>query len=224
VPNLFHHRVAAVAQPLIAPDEAAAGSGRAPSCEKPNVAEPKVFERRSEARYPAQEAAELESLFGAPGPVYGTILDVSRSGLRIALPRRVDRGEQVKVKLHQNVIFGEVRYCRAVSGIFHAGIRIQELVRPASLSNQHLAEDALSLYAVGKGLTVSEVIEVREHLIRCEDCRARVAEREALLNPSRKTKHGRSLGPEPRASSTPGDDRKSCTGEHRLEEYRRGGA
>jgi hypothetical protein len=29
---------------------------------------------------------------------------------------------------------------------------------------------------------------------------------------------------EPRASSTPGDDRKSCTGEHRLEEDRTGGA
>jgi oxygen-independent coproporphyrinogen III oxidase len=31
-------------------------------------------------------------------------------------------------------------------------------------------------------------------------------------------------GSEPRASSTPGDDRKSCTGEHRLEEHRTGGA
>ena len=29
---------------------------------------------------------------------------------------------------------------------------------------------------------------------------------------------------EPRASSTPGDERKSCTGEHRLEEHRTGGA
>jgi len=29
---------------------------------------------------------------------------------------------------------------------------------------------------------------------------------------------------EPRASSAPGDDRKSCTGEHRLEEHRTGGA
>src|ERR1700728_566599 len=29
---------------------------------------------------------------------------------------------------------------------------------------------------------------------------------------------------EPSASRTSGDDRKSCTGEHRLEEYRTGGA
>jgi hypothetical protein len=143
-------------------------------------------DRRREARYPAQEPAELELLFGPREPVYGTILDVSRSGLRIELPRRVHRGEEVKIKLQQNVIFGEVRYCRAVSGVFHAGIRIEELVRPASNPTQHLSEDAISLYAIGKGLSVSEVIEVREHLPHCESCRARVAEKEGLLNPSRK--------------------------------------
>ncbi len=142
-------------------------------------------DRRREAHYPAQEPAELELLYGPREPIYGTILDVSRSGLRIELPRRIHRGEEVKVKLQHNVIFGEVRYCRAVSGVFQAGIRIDELVRPAPDRQQHLSEDTLSLYAVGKGLSVSEVIEVREHLLRCETCRARLAERETLLNPSR---------------------------------------
>jgi hypothetical protein len=144
------------------------------------------LERRREARYPAQEPAELELLFGPRDPIYGTVLDVSRSGLRIELPRRIHRGEEVKVKLQQNVIFGEVRYCRAVSGVFHAGIRIEELVRPPADGMQHLTEDSISLYAVGKGLSVSEVIDVREHLLRCDGCRARVAGKEALLNPSRK--------------------------------------
>ena len=143
-------------------------------------------ERRREARYPAQEPAELELLYGPREPIYGTILDVSRSGLRIELPRRIHRGEEVKVKLQQNVIFGEVRYCRAVSGVFQAGIRIEELVRPASDPKQHLSEDTLSLYAIGKGLSAAEVIEVREHLLRCESCRARLAAKEAALSPSRK--------------------------------------
>lgn len=143
-------------------------------------------DRRREARYPAQEPAEIELLFGPREPIYGTILDVSRSGLRIELPRRIHRGEEVKIKLQQNVIFGEVRYCRAVSGVFQAGIRIEELVRPPADPSQHLSEDALSLYAIGKGLSVSEVIEVREHLPRCERCRTRLGEKEALLNPSRK--------------------------------------
>lgn len=143
------------------------------------------MDRRREARYPAQEPAELELLYGPRETIYGTILDVSRSGLRIELPRRIHRGEEVKVKLQQNVIFGEVRYCRAVSSVFHAGIRIDELVRPP-LDGKHLSEDTLSLYAIGKGLSASEVIEVREHLLRCESCRVHVAEKEALLNPSRK--------------------------------------
>ena len=150
-----------------------------------NDTEPKASERRTEPRYPAQEPAELECLYSALGPIYGTILDVSRSGLRIALPRRVDRGEHVKVKLQQSVIFGEVRYCRAVSGVFHTGIRIQDLVRPEAPQGQHLGEDALSFYAVGRGLSVNEVVKIRDHLSRCETCRARVAEKEALLNPSR---------------------------------------
>ena len=178
---------------MAAPAETASPPAAAHSISSDPPAEPRDIERRSEARYPAQEPAELEILFDGR-PIYGTILDVSRSGLRIALPQRINRGEQVKVTLNRNVIFGEVRYCRAVSTDFHAGIRIHDLVRPASQDNQHLTEDALSLYAVGKGLSVSEVIEVREHLLRCERCRARVAEREALLNPSRR---GRPITPRP---------------------------
>ncbi len=45
-------------------------------------------ERRREARYPTQDPAELEILPGPSQPIYGTILDVSRSGLRAALHQR----------------------------------------------------------------------------------------------------------------------------------------
>ncbi len=117
----------------------------------------------------------------------------------MALPQRIDHGEQVKVKLHDNVIFGEVRYCRAVSGAFHAGIRIQAWCARQAAKIEHIADDPLSLYAVGKGLSVPEVIEIREHLVRCETCRARLAEKVALLNPSRRAKPHRTFGSEPRA-------------------------
>lgn len=156
-------------------------------------------ERRTEARYPAEDPVELELLPGPSEPMYGTILDVSRSGLRVALPQRIDRGEQVKVKLHHNVIFGEVRHCRAVLGVFHVGILIQDMVRPVSAQNQHIADDPLSLYAVGKGLTVPEVIAVRQHLVRCNACRARLAEKDALLKPSTKGGPRRTFGSEPPA-------------------------
>jgi hypothetical protein len=173
LPKQFNHPVAALAQSLLASEQDA--------------------ERRTEARYPTQDPAELQVLPEPSQPIYGTILDVSRSGLRVALSQRIDRGEQVKVKLHHNVIFGDVRYCRSVSGAFHAGIRIQSMVRPAGRENRHIADDPLSLYAVGKGLSVPEVIELREHLVRCDRCRVRLAEREALLNPSLKVRPPRPL-------------------------------
>jgi hypothetical protein len=143
-------------------------------------------ERRSEARYLTQDPAEIEILPGPSEPFYGTILDVSRSGLRVALRKRISRGEQVKVKLHRNVIFAEVRYCRSVADGFQAGLKIQDLVRPASRQDEHIADDQLSFYAVGKGLLVAEVIEIREHLAQCDGCRTRLAQQVALLNPSRK--------------------------------------
>ncbi len=140
-------------------------------------------ERRREARYPTQDPAELEILPGPSQPIYGTILDVSRSGLRAALHQRISRGEQVMVKLHHNVIFGEIRYCRAVPGGFHVGVKIQDVVPASGRQNEHIADDPLSLYAVGKGLSVSEVIEIREHLSLCEVCRTRLAQEQAALNP-----------------------------------------
>jgi hypothetical protein len=145
-------------------------------------------ERRREARYPTHDPAELEIMSSGDEPLYGTVLDVSRSGLRIAVSRRISRGEQVKVKLQQNVIFGEVRYCRAVSGGFHVGLKIQDLVRFPGRGEDHVAEEPLALYAVGKGLTVAEVIEIREHLVSCQSCRAHLAEKESLLNPARRAR------------------------------------
>jgi hypothetical protein len=166
------------------PVAAAALAQSLPKVEAPGV------ERRSEARYPAQDPAEIEVLPGPTDPIYGTILDVSRSGLRVALAKRINRGEQIKVKLHHNVIFGEVRYCRSVFGGFQAGIRIKDLVRAPGRLHEHITDDPLDLYAVGKGLSVAEVIEVREHLMRCDACRVRLAEKEALLNPTRKRRPG----------------------------------
>jgi hypothetical protein len=152
-------------------------------------------DRRTEIRYPAQDPVELEIMPGPTQPIFGTVLDVSRSGLRVALSKRIDRGVQVKVKLHDNDIFGEVRYCRSVSGSFHAGIRIKDLVRPVACENQHIADDPLSLYVVGKGLSISEVIEIREHLGRCLTCRARLAEKDAQLNPSMLNRARKEAGP-----------------------------
>ncbi len=145
--------------------------------------EAQYAERRREARYPTHDPVELEVQSNPGEPIYGTVLDVSRSGLRIALRQRMDRGELLKVKLHRNVIVGEVRYCRSVQGAFHVGVKIRDLVRPPHRQDEHIADDQLAIYAVGKGLSVSEVIDVREHLAQCEACRTTLAQKGELLNP-----------------------------------------
>ena len=153
-----------------------------------SMQEVKPFERRSELRYPSQDPAEIEVLTDPGNLIYATVLDVSRSGMRVALSKPIHRGARVKVKLHHNVICGEIRYCHTVSSTFHAGILIQELVRPATRARQHIADDPLSLYAIGRGLIAAEVIEIREHLVRCESCRVRLGEKEKLLNASKRVR------------------------------------
>ncbi len=159
-----------------------------PKLDPPAPSEAQGLERRMEARYPTRDAAELELLPGPNPSICGIVLDISRSGLRVALPVTVAKATHLKIKLSSTVILGEVRYCRPVKGGFHAGILIQDVIRPPERSEPHLGEDQLSLYAVGKGLSVAEVIEVREHLLRCESCRAKWSATEALLNPSKRQK------------------------------------
>ena len=154
--------------------------------DSPNA--PSGAERRTEARYATNDAAELEILPGPSPAVYGTVLDVSRSGLRLQLPVSIARATHLKVKMRNTVIFGEVRYCRRASVGYHAGILIQDVIQPDGHDASHIAEDHLSLYAVGKGLTVPEVIRVREHLLRCEACREMLDAADAKLNPSRRHK------------------------------------
>jgi hypothetical protein len=158
-------------------------------------------DRRKEARYPTSEAAEIElvSVRGEPGPaktVFGTVLDVSRSGLRLALPVSLNlkKGDSVRVKLLRTTILGVVRYCRTMAEGCQAGLLIQDLERSEDNPTEHMSEDQLSLYALGKGLALTEVIELREHLLHCEACRTRVAETEAVLNaPKRRKARGSSL-------------------------------
>lgn len=161
---------------------------QAASTASPDDPETRAQERRSEPRYPTNEPAEILLKADATVPseaVYGTVVDVSRSGLCLMLPKRIARGEQIQVKLQQNIILGEVRYCRALPGGYQVGLRIEELTRPHPV-DEHLSDDSVTLYAAGKGLSVAEVLEVRQHLSRCRPCRVRLAEKQALLRPRHK--------------------------------------
>ena len=159
---------------------------KAPVIKLPTVPSVGQYEKRREIRYPTNDPAQVQVLpHNTRSPA--TVLDVSRSGLRLELHASVGRGSQIKVILsEQVVIFGEVRYCRRVGDVFQAGVLIQDVIYSQERARKHLHDDDLSLYLVGKGLTASEVIKLRDHLILCESCRIRLNEIDAKLNPPKR--------------------------------------
>ena len=147
------------------------------------------LEKRREARYPTNDPAEVEVVNGGAGQFSATVLDVSRSGLRLKLDSSVNRGAEVKITLQRNiVIYGQIRYCRPLDGSFDAGVLIQDMSQESGQSSSHIEDDLISLYVIGKGLTVPEVIKLKQHLVNCEACRIRLGEKDAVLNPVRKRK------------------------------------
>ncbi len=155
-----------------------------------------LLERRSEARYPTRDVVELQILEkGSLCRVAATIVDVSCSGLRMEVRSPIAKGSQVEIILGRAlVIFGEVRYCRRGGEAVYAGILIQQVVHARPLPDEHINDDVLSCYLVGKGLTVTEVIGLKEHLILCEACKIRLAKADAILHPVRKRKAWAHLG------------------------------
>jgi hypothetical protein len=146
-----------------------------------------ALERRQEARYPTQDAVEVKILI-MDGPLLpATIIDISRSGLRLQMSTSLGKGMRLEIVYPRTiVIFGEVRYCRRQGSIFHAGVLIEDVIYSKTDRGEHIHDDHLSLYVVGKGLTVPEVIHLKNHLIRCEACRIRFVETHAILNPKRR--------------------------------------
>lgn len=168
--------------------ENVAGREPSPVTKLPPRSTAEYNEKRREIRYPTNDPAEVQVL-----PIDGTrrpatVLDVSRSGLRLELHAPLGRGIQLKITLSdQVVIFGEVRYCRRAGDVFHAGILIQDVANSPQRVGKHIADDELGLYLVGKGLTAPEVIKIREHLILCESCRIRLNQVDVILHPAKRS-------------------------------------
>jgi exoribonuclease II len=145
-------------------------------------------ERRRETRYPANDPVEIYILEAASNSRFaGTVVDVSRSGLRVEVATPISKGARVEVILPDRaIIFGETRYCRRSTDCYYIGIAIEDVYYAQSLSDKHIADDQLSFYLVGKGLTTAEAINIKSHLVACKACRDRMAEAEAILRPTRK--------------------------------------
>lgn len=129
-------------------------------------------ERRRERRYVTNDAVEFQLLPSESRPrVPGTVLDVSRSGLRLESVLPIAKGVRLQIWLHDGtVIFGESRYCHPISGRYHVGIAIAVVEYAYAPSGEHIQDDRLKLYWSGYGLAASEAIQVKNHLASCESC------------------------------------------------------
>jgi hypothetical protein len=132
-------------------------------------------ERRREFRYPCDDPAEVRLVPGDGSRQSARVLEISRSGMRLEVPLSVAKGSQIEVFLpKQLVIFGQVRYCRRAGAKYHAGVLIEEAFYSRSVNGEHASDMQIQSYLAGHGLTLPQVIAVRDHLSQCEGCRRRM--------------------------------------------------
>ena len=129
-------------------------------------------DRRREPRYCCDDPVEIrtpggESLFPA------TVMNVSRTGLRLGLDREVRKGAQLEILLKRQLgLCGRVRYCHRVGAGYQVGILLEE---PAHAGpDKHVTSAQVTMYLNGHGLTLPQVVRIRKHLARCNECRTRV--------------------------------------------------
>ena len=85
--------------------------------------------RRKETRYEVHEAAVLTVGRGPSATVFAvTVLDISRSGMRVSLPANLEVDSIVSVRRSSGTICGTIRYSRnAGQGEYHAGIQVTDV-------------------------------------------------------------------------------------------------
>jgi PilZ domain len=87
-------------------------------------------EMRKEPRYKTDETVSLQTLSPfSPDRVSGRLADVSRSGMKLQIPMRVECGTLIRISLKNMIAFGEVRYCVQVGDAFHFGMQVSQTVQ-----------------------------------------------------------------------------------------------
>jgi anti-sigma factor ChrR (cupin superfamily) len=85
-------------------------------------------EKRKSVRVPTNDDAVLTVLGPEPsGHIDTRILDTSKEGLKLFIPRELMTGAVAQIHLRNLFILAEVRYCRSFGTGFHAGVLIQDV-------------------------------------------------------------------------------------------------
>lgn len=118
-------------------------------------------EGRREPRLPVHLPGDVIALSGDGGEqsVPGVVLDVSLSGMRLRVPRRVDNGTMIFVEMGSTLVVGEVRHCVAgKNGHFEAGVEITDVLsdiksRPDSRGTLRRIRRKLAEVILGEPIT-----------------------------------------------------------------------
>lgn len=82
-------------------------------------------EKRSEPRFPTSEPATVDFI-SSPHPLAGCVINISHSGLKVALEEPIGVGILIQVTMKNLSLIGEVRYCIPAEGRFYAGVCVHE--------------------------------------------------------------------------------------------------
>lgn len=90
-----------------------------------------------EARYPADMPVQITVLEPCTfGQFDGKVVNISQHGLGLRFTPALDVGMMLMVEFDNQVIYGEIRYCRAsVDGKHDAGLRIDHSARAKSFAS-----------------------------------------------------------------------------------------
>ena len=145
-----------------------------------------VVEKRREARYPTNDPAHVQVLPSNGVWLPCTVVDISRSGLRLELETSLAKNTRIEIMIAPRhvVIFGEVRYCRMSGDRFQAGVLIEGVVVLKPDTGEHLHDDQIILYMRGKGLTAPKLLGMKNHLSNCVECVSRLVETTRELYPA----------------------------------------
>jgi hypothetical protein len=90
------------------------------------------LERRREPRVPVDTPARIKCLspLMSTGPsLRATIVELSRSGMKLRMNRHFELGELVQVIVPEMFYLGTIRYCHRAGAQFEAGIRLTEKIQ-----------------------------------------------------------------------------------------------
>jgi PilZ domain/Putative zinc-finger len=146
---------------------------------KPLADSERQLERRREHRYPACDIVEVQVIGASGGRFGGTVLDISRSGMKIEVGKPLSQGAHLEIVLPSRaIILGEARYCRTKSKLYHVGVRIEGVYFSQAVSSRHIGRGLLARYQNDE-VSPLEAMEIRNHLSACEACRDALARRDA---------------------------------------------